>query len=294
MPPRFCGRPFSLCRTLLLSRELLKIPHRPFRLFPAAPLRFTIYLSAGIPRRALERQGEHMRFKDSHHPYAMVTILFWSLAYVFTRLTLRHFSPFSLGFLRYFTASLALAAVAAATKMKPPRLRDIPWFLLAGAVGFFLYMIAFNKGQQTLTASAASVMLATVPVVTALLARLIYKEKLRAFQWLAVAAEFAGVAVLTLMNGVFSVNRGLLWILLAVLVLSVYNLLQRKLTKPTRLQSSTFSIFLGTLLLAVFFRLRSKSLARAGIQLVMSLGIFGAIAYVAWAKAFAKAKQTCR
>ena len=297
MPPRFCGRPFSLCRTLLLSRELLKIPRRPFRLFPAAPLRFTIYLSAGIPRRALERQGEHMRFKDSHHPYAMVTILFWSLAYVLTRLTLRHFSPFSLGFLRYFTASLALAAVAAATKMKPPRLRDIPWFLLAGAVGFFLYMIAFNKGQQTLTASAASVMLATVPVVTALLARLIYKEKLRAFQWLAVAAEFAGVAVLTLMNGVFSVNRGLLWILLAVLVLSVYNLLQRKLTKTyTALQSSTFSIFLGTLLLAVFLPSSVEEVSRApGIQLVYvaALGIFpGAIAYVAWAKAFAKAKQT--
>lgn len=238
-----------------------------------------------------------MRFKDSHHPYAMVTILFWSLAYVLTRLTLRHFTPFSLGFLRYFVASLALAAVAVAGKMKPPRLRDIPWFLLAGAVGFFLYMIAFNKGQQMLTASTASVVMATVPVATALLARLIYKEKLRAFQWVAVAVEFAGVAVLTLMNGVFSVNRGLLWMLLAVLLLSAYNLLQRRLTKTyTALQTSAYGIFFGTLLLAVFLPASVEEVSRApGTQFVYVavLGVFsGALAYVAWSKAFAKAKQT--
>ncbi|HWQ59086.1 MAG TPA: DMT family transporter [Clostridia bacterium] len=238
-----------------------------------------------------------MKFKDSYHPYAMVTILFWSLAYVLTRLTLRYFTPFSLGFLRYFVASLALAVVAVATKMKPPRKADIPWFLLAGAVGFFLYMIAFNKGQQTVTASAASVVIATVPVITALLARLIYKEKLRGYQWAAVAVEFAGVVVLTLMNGVFSVNRGLLWMLLAALALSAYNLLQRKLTKTyTALQTSTFGIFSGTLLLAVFLPASVEEAARApGIQLayVAVLGIFsGAIAYVAWSKAFAKANKT--
>lgn len=238
-----------------------------------------------------------MRFKDSHHPYAMVTILFCSLAYVLTRLTLRYFSPFSLGFLRYFTASVALAAVAVASKMKLPRLGDIPWFLLAGAVGFFLYMIAFNKGQQTVTASAASVIMATAPVATALLARLIYKEKLRAFQWIAVSIEFAGVAMLTLMNGVFSVNKGLLWMLLAVLLLSVYNLLQRRLTKTyTALQTSAYGIFFGTLMLAVFLPASLREASHApGIQLVYIavLGVFsGAIAYVAWSKAFAKAKQT--
>ena len=42
-----------------------------------------------------------MKFKNSFHPYAMVTIVFWSLAYVLTRLTLQFFSAFSLGFLRY-------------------------------------------------------------------------------------------------------------------------------------------------------------------------------------------------
>lgn len=238
-----------------------------------------------------------MKFKDSFHPYAMVTILFWSLAYVLTRLTLQYFSAFSLGFLRYFIASCALAVVALLTKMKPPKRGDVPWFLAAGGIGFFIYMIAFNQGQASVTAATASVVIATVPMMTALLARLVYREKLRAFQWAAILIEFIGVVILTLMNGVFSNSIGLIWLFLAALALSVYNLLQRRLTQTyTALQTSTYSIFFGTLLLAVFASGSVREIARAPAVQLVYLGILGvcssAVAYVAWAKAFSKAKKT--
>jgi len=55
-----------------------------------------------------------MKWKDGFHPYAMVTILFWSLAYVSIRLALAYFSAFSLEFLRYLTASCVLMVVAVA------------------------------------------------------------------------------------------------------------------------------------------------------------------------------------
>jgi hypothetical protein len=41
-----------------------------------------------------------MKIKNSYHLYASVTILFWSFAYVLTRLTLQYFSALPLGFLR--------------------------------------------------------------------------------------------------------------------------------------------------------------------------------------------------
>ena len=44
----------------------------------------------------------------------MVTIFLWSLAFVLTRLALRHFSVYSLGFLRYLAASLTLLPMALA------------------------------------------------------------------------------------------------------------------------------------------------------------------------------------
>ncbi|MFT3983582.1 MAG: DMT family transporter [Lachnospiraceae bacterium] len=238
-----------------------------------------------------------MKQKNKVPVYAMITITFWSLAYVLTRLALQYFTPLSLGFLRYFTASCMLLIVALISKMKLPRKRDLPWFLLAGAAGFFLYMIAFNMGQKSVTASTASIVISTVPVLTALLARFIYKERLSRLQWLSIGIEFAGVCVLTLMNSVFSVNKGLFWLFLAALALSLYNLLQRKLLKTyTALQTSAFSIFFGTLMLAVFLPESVKEISQASaVQFfyVAVLGIFSsAIAYVAWSRAFAAAERT--
>ncbi|MDR1133542.1 MAG: DMT family transporter [Synergistaceae bacterium] len=238
-----------------------------------------------------------MKVKNDFHIYAMITIIFWSFAYVLTRLALRYFTAFSLGFLRYFIASCVLIIVAVISKIKLPRKKDLPWFMLAGALGFFFYMIAFNQGQKTVTASTGSIVISTAPVLTALIARAVYKEKMSYIQWLAIAIEFAGAAVLTLMNGVLSINMGLFWLFLAALALCLYNLLQRKLTKTySALQTSAFSIFFGTILLAIFLPVSVKEASNApAIQwfYLAVLGVFSsAIAYAAWSRALAKAEQT--
>lgn len=238
-----------------------------------------------------------MNFKNSFHSYAIVTIFFWSLAYVLTRLTLQYFSAFSLGFLRYLVASCTLLIAAVLTKMQLPRRADLPWFFVSGGVGFFLYMIAFNQGQAAVTAATGSVIIATVPVMTALMARFVYREKLRTFQWAAILIELLGVMVLTLMNGVFSVNAGLFWLFLAALSLSVYNLIQRRLTKTyTALQTSTYSIFFGTFLLTIFAPASLREASGAPAIQYFYLAVLGvcssAVAYVSWAIAFSKGKQT--
>ena len=141
-----------------------------------------------------------MKFKDSFHPYAGITILFWSLAFVLTRLLLQTFSAFPLGFLRYTVASCALVVIVLTAKIAPPDKANLKWFLLSGFFGFFLYMITFNKGIESVTASTSSVVIATAPVITALLAGLFYREKLSTIQWTATAVEFSGVVLLSLMN----------------------------------------------------------------------------------------------
>jgi len=238
-----------------------------------------------------------MNFRNSFHPYAMVTILFWSMAFVLTRLTLQHFSVFSLGFLRYVIASCILLVIALVTKMSLPRKQDIPLFLLSGFVGFAFYMVAFNQGQAAVSAATASILIATAPLITALEARFLFGEKLKGSQWFAILLEFAGVAVLTLLNGDLTVNAGLVWLLLAAFSLSIYNLLQRRLTKTySAMQTTSYSIFFGTVLLAVFAPAAVGEAASAPwIQwcYLILLGIGpSAIAYVCWAKAFAKAKNT--
>ena len=235
--------------------------------------------------------------KPLYQPYALATIFCWSLAFVFTRMTLSYFSAASLGFLRYLVASAALIVIAIVKKIKPPKPADWPLFLVSGFFGFFLYMIAFNKGLASVPAATASVVNATVPVVTALIAGVVYREKVRGFQWVAVVIELIGIAVLTVMSGGLTQSGGLVWLFLAALSLSTYNILQRKLTKKyTAMQASTYSIFAGTLMLAFFSPTAFRELAAAPAAqyiYVALLGVFpSAIAYVSWSVAFSKAERT--
>lgn len=236
-----------------------------------------------------------LKFRDSFHPYAITTIVVWSMAFVFTRLAMHHFSALSVGFLRYCAASLALVIAVLTAKIKPPAVRDLKWFLLAGVLGFAFYVVAFNKGCETVTAATGSTILATVPVLTALFARVVYREKLRAFQWVATGIEFSGVVILTLMNGVFSFNPGLVWLLAGAVSLSCYNLLQRKLTRTySGLQSSAYGIFAGTAMLAVFAPnavQEVKTAPPSALLMVLALGVLSsALGYGMWSQAFKKAK----
>lgn len=238
-----------------------------------------------------------MKTKDSPHPYAAVTIIFWSLAYVLTRVLVQYFSVYSLGFLRYFIASCALAIIALFTKMRFPRIIDLGWFFLSGTTGFFFYIIAFNKGSVYVSASTSSLAIATVPVITALFSCIIYHEKIKRYQWIAIIIEFSGVMMLTLINGDFMVNKGLLWLFFAAMSLSAYNLLQRKLLKDySALQVSTFSIFTGTFMLTIFLPGSVKEATNAmpiHILYIAILGVFpSAIAYLTWSVAFSKTKIT--
>ena len=237
-----------------------------------------------------------MRFRDSYHPYAMVTILFWSLAYVLTRLSLQYFSVYALGFLRYAAASVALVVLLLLFREPVPKGRALFWMVPSGFFGFFLYMIAFNQGCVSVTAATSSVVIATVPVMTALLARILHGERMSAVRWIAMAVEFSGVVVLTVLKGGLSLNIGILWLLLAAVSLSLYNLLQRKLTRTySGLQSSAYSIFVGTALLAVFLPRSMEEVKNVPLLPLIWVALLGvcssAIAYVTWAQAIKKAKR---
>lgn len=238
-----------------------------------------------------------MSWRKSFHPYAIATILCWSMAYVFTRLAAPYLSAYSIAFLRIGSAAAALAIAAIPLKLKPPKKKDLGWFFLSGGVGFFLYIVAFNKGCEELPASTSSVVIATVPVMTALIAHFVCKEKLRPYQWGAIFVEFMGVVVLTVLSSGMAVNGGLVWLLVAAVVLSIYNLVQRRLTQTYwAVQASAFSIFIGTAMLSIFLPVTVREVPYApGISVfyVVMMGVFcTGLAYVTWAMAFARAEQT--
>ncbi len=240
-----------------------------------------------------------MNIKNNYHIYALITIIMWALSHIWIRVALEHFSVFPLGFLRYLSASVSLIAVLFLYRMPLPKKKDFPWFILSGATGFFLYMIFYNIGAKTTTVATSGVILASAPVFTVLFSVILLKEKISLRQWLAIAIEFIGIIVITAHGAIFSVNIGILWLFAAALSLSIYNLTQRKLTKSySALQTTTFSIFAGTILLSVSAKQSFAELKTAStnhISSILLLGIFASsIAYIAWSKAFEKAQKTAQ
>ncbi len=237
-----------------------------------------------------------MKLLNSPHPYALITSIFWSLAYVLTRICAQHLNPLHISALRCTVATIVLIVVIFAAKLPKPKRKDLKWFILSGASGIFLYMICFNKGASTVTTATGNVMLAMAPVITAIAARFLFKERLSPVQWLAIIVCFAGVALLTILSGGMSMNSGLLWLMLAVLAMSIYNLLQKYLSKSyPSLTITSFSFIIGTIGLSVFTPGAIQELPAAPVKVYILLLILGccssALAYCCWTKAFSKAKN---
>lgn len=229
--------------------------------------------------------------------YALLTVLLWSSAYVFTKVALEFYSVSSLALLRCAVASLCLVGVLVVKKASFPGLAALPRFFASGAVGFALYILVFNKGAALLNPTTSCVIISTSPIVTALLAQFCFGEKLGPLRWLAIGLAFCGILVMTLWDGDFFVSEGILWMLAAALLISSYNILQRSLTKQFEpLLVTAYSFFAGTALLFPFLSgamEQVQSAQTAQIWLVIFLGVCpSALAYLFWAKALALAPST--
>lgn len=230
----------------------------------------------------------------SSHCYAFFTVLLWSSAYVFSKVTLQYFTSPSLGFLRCAVAAVVLLALVCAKRIAPPSLSDTPLFVLSGAMGFALYLLVFNRGLESLNPTTSCILISTSPIITAALAWFFFRERLTLMGWAATFLAFCGVLLLTLWDNSLTVSWGVLWMMTAALFISVYSILQRKLArKYSALQITAYSFLFATLLLLYFLpeaarQMRAAPLSQAA--LVVFLGIFpSAIAYLCWTKALSLA-----
>jgi len=234
----------------------------------------------------------------NYHIFALITVTLWASSFAFTKVALEVFTVPVLSMYRFIFAGLFMLVFAIVKKIGLPAKKDIPVFLLSAAIGFSVYQLVFNKGINMLTSATACIVIAITPVITAIFARIIFKEKIRAGGWIAIGICFFGIVVLMLWDGVLSINTGIFWMLIAAVFLAGYNLLQRKLTKRyTALQATAYSIILGAIMLLVFMPFGGvEQAANAGLRHWLSvayMGIFpSAIAYLLWSKALSMAEKT--
>lgn len=228
--------------------------------------------------------------------YAFLTVAIWSSAYVYTKVALLTFSATALGLLRCGVATLCLMTLLTFYRQLAVKWRHIPVFMLSGASGFTLYFIAFNTGSLSLNPTTASIIIALCPIISALLALVVFKEKLRISQWLATLTAFSAVLFISLQEGSLLISQGIIWMLGAAALLALYNVIQRRMNRQiSALQMTAYSFLFGTVMLLGYAPDALSELQDApsdAIALVIYLGLFpGAVAYITWGKALSLAEN---
>lgn len=223
-----------------------------------------------------------------------VTIVIWASAFAAIRAGLEGYAPGHLVLLRFLIGSALLVVYAAATRMPPPAWRDVPAVLLGGLLGFFGYHAGLTFGEVTVEAGAASLIISSVPVFTALLAAAFLGERLGLLGWVGTAVSFCGVALISLgEGGTLGIDPGALPILLAAVSESLFFVFQKSyLTKYGSLRFTTYAIWAGTLAMLVFAPGLVEAVGVAPPEATLSvvfLGVFPTVvAYLALGYAFAR------
>jgi drug/metabolite transporter (DMT)-like permease len=217
------------------------------------------------------------------------TLVVWASAFAGIRAGLRGYSPANLAILRFLVASAVLAVYAGIAHFRSPEWRDIPGLALTGAIGITFYNLALNYGEMQVTAGAASLLIASTPIWTALAARSWLHEKLTAWGWCGVLVSFAGVALIASgEGGGIRLSARALMVLGAAIASALYIILQKRyLDRYNALEFTAYSIWFGTALMLPFGNHLIQTLRAAPLPATLAviyLGVFpAALGYLAWA-----------
>ena len=223
-----------------------------------------------------------------------VTTVFWASAFAGIRVGLEDYGPGEVALARFLVASVVLAGYAAITRMRLPEGRDLPAVFLAGLLAFTVYHVALNYGEVTVSAGAASILINTVPIFTALLATVFLGERLRVLGWVGMGVSFVGAALISLGESEgLGLNPRAFVILVAALSSSIYFIFQKPyLEKYGALAFTTYAIWAGAILTIFFLPGLVTQLRTAPLDTTLALAYLGvfptAIAYVTYAYVFSR------
>lgn len=195
----------------------------------------------------------------------ILTTFLWAGAFIAGKVAIREFTPFSLTFLRFLIATLVLFPIAFKVEGSNLRLKknDLPILVILGLLGMFGYHVLFFFSLKYTTAINSSMIGASTPVITTILAFLIIGDKLSLRRTFAILLAFFGV-MLTISNGSLeaikkiSFNLGDLIMVSAVIIKALYIVFSKKVSYRYSPITMTFYCFLVCVILSVPFTIMEQ------------------------------------
>ncbi len=222
------------------------------------------------------------------HAAVAVTVLSWASAFPAIRLALRELAPIPLASARFAVAALLVLGWLAWRRPALPSLADALRFAACGLIGIAAYNILLNTGEQSVAAGAASFIVNTAPIITALLALLVLGERFGARGWAGTLVSFAGISLIASgQPGGLSFGAGASLVAGAALCMAVYVVVQKPLiARHGALACTAYTLLAGALLLSPWLPRAAGGLSGASgitVAAVVALGVLpAAIGYATW------------
>ncbi|MFM9107190.1 MAG: DMT family transporter [Chloroflexota bacterium] len=194
------------------------------------------------------------RYGGSTLVAAALMVLMWGSSPVATKIGLASYQPGQWTLLRFLVTSAAMLVIAVVTRLRPPRREDILPMIGLGMIGISVNQLCFSFAMQHVDAGTATFLVATVPVMTAILARVVLQERLTPAGWAGIGLTVAGTAVLVLGQGRnLSFTAGALTLLLGAFSEAIYYIFQKPmLRKYGSSEVSAWTLIASTIPLLIF------------------------------------------
>jgi drug/metabolite transporter (DMT)-like permease len=207
------------------------------------PLRDILYLA--MPMKRVKNSTIYF--------YLSLAMLFWGMSFIWYKQAYPQFAPVTVVFLRLIISFLLLFCTAfLLKKINLPEKKDIKYFMLLALFEPFLYFIGESFGMKYVSPTLASVIIATIPLISPFISYYFFRERLTRNNYIGILMSFIGVLVVIYVEGQIGEAPwfGILLMLLAVLSTQGYTVVLKRLSEK---YSSLTIISIQNLLGIIYF-----------------------------------------
>ncbi len=234
-------------------------------------------------------------------PYLLlvVAVFCWAGNFVLGRAIHSDIPPITLTFWRWAIAGAVLLpfATRALSAHRRTLLRHWKLMVVLAASGVGLFHISVYAALQTTTATNAALVFATVPVLIPVMSLALFREPVTVRHILGTIVSLVGVTIV-IMRGdpailaTLELTRGDLWILLAVLVWSLYSVMLRRIPPGVPTLAVLIAITgIGLVILAPLYvwefnTVGGFEITLANVLSIAYVALFASVlAYICWNRA---------
>jgi drug/metabolite transporter (DMT)-like permease len=225
----------------------------------------------------------------------VLTAIFWGGTFVAGRIVAAGAGPFSAACLRFVFASFFLVILTRCFEGRLPRLErgQVLTVILLGMTGVFAYNVLFFSGLKTVTASRASLIIATNPAFIFLGSAVFFGEKVNGLKIVGILLSLLGAAIVISRGAPWEIlNAALGWGEVAIFgcVLSwvAYSLIGKRVMRDlSPMAAVTYSCIIGAAALLFPAYLEGMTGEMGGYTLsvwvaIIYLALFGSALGFSW------------